>query len=127
MDSNRKNELNRRSFLKKMGAASAALTGIPLLGKSAPRNINYLEQKEFSAPSKSVNDKLNIALIGAGLMGQGDLNTALQHNGVEMVAACDLYDSRMTRCKELYGEHIYTSRDYREIIERSDVYARCHV
>lgn len=121
MDSNRKNELNRRSFLKKMGAASAALTGIPLLGKSAPRNINYLEQKEFSAPSKSVNDKLNIALIGAGLMGQGDLNTALQHDGVEMVAACDLYDSRMTRCKELYGEHIYTSRDYREIIERSDV------
>lgn len=121
MSSSRKKGLKRKTFLKKSGAASAALTDIPLLGNPAHLTIENLIQKEFPAPSKSIKDKLNVALIGAGLMGQGDLNTALQHDGIEMVAACDLYDSRMTRCREPYGDHICTSQDYRDILERSDV------
>ena len=121
MGSNRKNDLSRRSFIKKMGAASAALSGLPILGKSASRNIEHLHTKHFPTVSGSANDKINIALIGAGLMGQGDLTTALQHDGIEMVAACDLYDSRLTRCRELYGADIFTSTDYRDILERSDV------
>lgn len=121
MGSNRKNDLSRRSFLKKMGAASAAMSGLPILGRSKPRHVESLHQKEFPSGIKSANDKINIALIGAGLMGQGDLATALQHSGIEMVAACDLYDSRLTRCRELYGDHVFTSKDYHYIIENSDV------
>ncbi len=68
------------------------MTGVLFLEKSNPRHVKRLAQKEFPAASKSANDNINIALIGAGLMGQGDLNTALQHDGVEMVAAFDLYD-----------------------------------
>jgi len=104
-----------------MGAASAALSGIPFLNSSAASPSEFLERKDFKKRSYSANDRINVALIGAGLMGQGDLNTALQHDGIEMVAACDLYDSRLTRCRELYGTHIFTSTDYRDVLERPDV------
>lgn len=104
-----------------MGTASAALAGVPYLSGSSSQNVRLLRKKEFLSPSNSAADRINVALIGAGLMGQGDLNTALQHSGVEMVAACDLYDSRLVRCRELYGEHINTTTDYREILEQTDV------
>lgn len=121
MGKNSKKDLSRKSFLKKMGVASAAMAGIPLLGASAKGNTQFLHQKKFTLQPAGANDKINIALIGAGLMGQGDMNTALEHPGVEMVAACDLYDSRNVRCRELYGDHIFTTTDYREVLDRSDV------
>lgn len=67
------------------------------------------------------NDKIQIALIGAGGMGNGDLNDALANPGVEFVAAADIYDSRLTRIKERYGSHIFTTRDYREILAKPDI------
>ena len=121
MSEKNRSNLSRKSFLKKMGAASAALSGIPFLNSSAASPSEFLERKDLKKRSYSANDRINVALIGAGLMGQGDLNTALQHDGIEMVAACDLYDSRMTRCREIYGDHIYTSDNYRDILDRSDV------
>jgi predicted dehydrogenase len=121
MGKSSKKDLSRKSFLKKMGTASAALAGVPFLGGSSSQNIQLLREKQFLSQSDSSADTINVALIGAGLMGQGDLNTSLQHSGVEMVAACDLYDSRLVRCMELYGEHIYTTTDYRKILERPDV------
>lgn len=120
MSSNRRFELSRKSFLKKIGAASTALTGLSFLSPSSS-DSEFLQPRELISAPMGANDKINVALIGAGLMGQGDLNTALQHNGVEPVAACDLYESRMTRCREVYGDHIFTSGDYRDILERSDV------
>ena len=40
-----------------------------------------------------------IGLIGAGGMGFGDTETALRVPGVELVAAADLYDGRLTHVK----------------------------
>jgi predicted dehydrogenase len=67
------------------------------------------------------NDNIQIALIGAGGMGQGDARMATSLPGVKLVAACDLYDSRLARCKEVYGADLQTTRDYREVIARKDV------
>jgi predicted dehydrogenase len=71
--------------------------------------------------TRSANDKIQIALIGAGGMGYGDLTSALQQEGVEVVAVSDVYDGRMIRAKEKWGNHLFTSRDYREILARKDV------
>jgi len=66
------------------------------------------------------NDNLRIALLGSGGMGQGDVKDALKVEGVEIAAAADIYDSRLERMKELYPG-IVTTRDYREILARTDI------
>ncbi len=67
------------------------------------------------------NDRIRIATIGFGGMGMGDTRYALRVPGVELAAVCDLYDGRRTRARELHGEQIFTTRDYREVLARKDV------
>jgi predicted dehydrogenase len=70
---------------------------------------------------RSSNDKIQFALIGAGGMGQGDARSALATGETAMVAAADVYDGRLTRCKEAFGNHLFTSRDYHEVLARKEV------
>lgn len=76
---------------------------------------------EEPAPARSANDNIQLALIGAGNQGQGDTDIALQVPGVKLIAAVDCYDGRLVHCRELWGDHIVTSRDYREILARRDI------
>ena len=73
------------------------------------------------APPVAANDKIRIALIGAGGMGSGDVRSALAVGGTELVAVADVYDGRLTRAKEVFGSQIMTTRDYREILNRKDI------
>lgn len=112
----------RRKFLKKASGTAALALGSPSVFASAlkqtpaPTYLNLLKRKPIAA-----NDNIRIAVIGTGGMGIGDVNTALMVDGVEVVAACDLYDGRLTRAKELWGADIFTTKDYREILDRADV------
>jgi predicted dehydrogenase len=69
----------------------------------------------------SPNDNIQIALIGAGGMGQGDAEMATSLPGVKLVAACDCYNGRLQRMTEVYGRETFTTRDYREIVARKDI------
>src|SRR4051812_27824478 len=73
----------------------------------------------MQAPSK--NDNIQIALIGAGGMGQGDTKYAVNIPGVKLVAAADIYDGRLARIKEVYGDDVFTTRDYRQVLARPDI------
>ena len=110
--------INRRSFLRAAGATSAAtlMPGVHLL--AAPEW--ELEQAEPAKPI-AANDHIQIALIGAGGQGQFDTGIAVQVPGVKLVAAADCYDGRLTRCKELWGDDVFTTRDYNEILARKDI------
>lgn len=66
-------------------------------------------------------ETIQIALIGAGGMGQGDAKLATSLPGVNLIAACDVYDGRLQHMKEVYGKGLFTTRDYREILARKDV------
>ncbi|MEC5146662.1 Gfo/Idh/MocA family oxidoreductase [Chitinophaga sp. 212800010-3] len=109
---------SRRKFIKHI-SSTAALLGIghlAALGKE-PENIHLLQPQKRISP----NDKIRIAGIGMGIMGFGDVHTALQVPGVELVAAADLYDGHLTRVKEVFGAQVATTRDYREILKRKDI------
>lgn len=69
----------------------------------------------------SANDKIRIGLIGSGIIGHFDTKTALQIPGVELVAVCDLYKGRLEGAKETWGNQIFTTQDYRELLARKDV------
>ena len=69
----------------------------------------------------AANDHIQIALIGAGIQGQGDTKVAIQVPGVKLVAVADCYDGRLAHSKELWGNDIFTTRDYREILARKDI------
>lgn len=83
---------------------------------SAPPVAAAVAKTSFAA-----NDRIQIALIGAGGMGQGDAAFAVRIPGVKIVAACDVYDGRLERTKELWGRDLFTTRDYREILNRKDI------
>ncbi len=75
------------------------------------------------APQKIVaaNDKIRFALIGAGGMGSGDALSALESGGTEIVAVADIYQGRLVRAKERWGNQLSITRDYKEILARKDV------
>ncbi|HUV68789.1 MAG TPA: twin-arginine translocation signal domain-containing protein, partial [Terracidiphilus sp.] len=107
-------ELNRRSFLRAASVASAAtVLGTKIHALSAMQNE--------PARSISANDHIQIALIGAGGQGQYDTKTAVQVPGVKLVAVADCYNGRLEHSKELWGEDVFTTRDYNEILARKDI------
>src|ERR1044071_9074776 len=74
-----------------------------------------------AAQDVSPDNRIRIATIGFGGMGMGDTRYALSVPGVELAAVCDIYDGRRTRARELHGDHIFTTRDYREVLARKDI------
>lgn len=114
------NDQSRRSFLGKFtkGVVGASLFPTILSAADKQRNLQSLSRlrEKYSA-----NDNIQIALIGAGGMGVADATTAVTVPGIKLVAACDLYDGRLADAKQKWGNDIYTTRDYREILDRKDI------
>ncbi len=96
------------------GAGTAAVAMTPRL-----HALGWAEQE--AAKTVAANDHIQIALIGAGGQGMGDTRTAMQVPGVKLVAVADCYNGRLERSKELWGNDIVTTRDYNEILGRTDV------
>ena len=97
---------SRRRFVRHLATGSAGVLLAPQL---------------LSARKYAANDRVNLAIIGAGGMGVVDTNSALEIPGVQLVAACDLYDGNLTTAKERWGKDLFTTRDFREVLQRSDV------
>lgn len=111
---------SRRGFISKLAKSVVGASLLPNIITAADkkRSLELLRRQETRY---SANDQIQIALIGAGGMGTADANTAITVPGVKLVAACDLYDGRLADAKKKYGSDIYTTRDYKEILERKDI------
>ena|ERR1017187_1671693 len=71
--------------------------------------------------SVSSSDRIRVATIGFGGMGIGDTRYALAVPGVELAAVCGIHDGPLTRAREVHGDRIFTTRDYREVLARKDI------
>ncbi|MDB5232937.1 MAG: Gfo/Idh/MocA family oxidoreductase [Chitinophagaceae bacterium] len=112
------NNNSRRKFLQQLSATALLM---PLTSLAA-FSREELESRIIPYERKySPNDNIRVACIGMGIMGFGDVKTAIRVPGVEMVAACDLYDGRLERAKEVFGKDIYTTRDFHKILGRKDI------
>ncbi|MFN7995641.1 MAG: Gfo/Idh/MocA family oxidoreductase [Bryobacteraceae bacterium] len=89
--------------------------------KTGSAGLFAASQAAAAQNSVSPNDRIRVATIGAGGMGTADTNSARSVPGVELVAVCDLYEGRRLRAKEVWGDHIFTTRDYREVLARPDI------
>ena len=111
---------SRRSFIANVtkGVIGASMVPSIVTAKDSKR---HLEELIRSNQNFSPNDQVQVALIGAGGMGVADASTCITVPGVKLVAVCDLYDGRLAQAKKRWGNDIATTRDYREILKRSDV------
>jgi predicted dehydrogenase len=102
--------INRRRFI---GAAAAGALAMPDILKKAAAN--------------QTADKLKIGLIGCGWYGMVDLKAAFKAGGVEFIALCDVDSEHLKKSadtvKELQGSLPKTFKDYRQLLQISDLQA----
>jgi predicted dehydrogenase len=96
-------ENTRRDFLKKTAAASAA----------------FLTPK-FAAGALGANDRVRVAMIGAGSRGQDLLKQVAAVPGTQVVAIADVYPRRFDEAK-LIAPGIQTFGDYRRLLDLKDI------
>lgn len=101
---NKKNNLDRRSFLKKGAFAAAAFMVVP-------RHV--LGGAGYIAPS----DELTKAIIGCGGIGNGN------HLGREgrLVALCDVDRQRLDSTLAKVDNSVKAYHDFRELLQQSDI------
>ncbi len=112
---------NRRSFLK---TSLAGTTGAFLAPAVVPRS--FLRGGGIP-PSR----RIQVAQIGCGRMGTGDLRGAMQHELCRVVAVCDLDSKRLAGAKdkvvEFYagkgeaGVEVKAYHDYHELLSRPEI------
>lgn len=102
----------RRDFLKQASLLGAGLTFSPFLIQASN--------------SISVNDKIQVALIGCNGMGFEDLKAFLRNPEVECIALCDIdenvLNNRAAETEKITGKkvkHLY--KDWRKVIDNKDV------
>lgn len=115
-----KNKSTRRSFIKKAALSTTAIGSAPLIFAASYEQKLRLD-RTVQVVDYAQNDYINIGLIGSGIQGIYDTNTALKVHGTKLVGVCDLYEERLDRGKELWGDSIFVTRDYRKLLNRKDI------
>ncbi|QNL52370.1 Gfo/Idh/MocA family oxidoreductase [Olivibacter sp. SDN3] len=112
---------SRRKFIKQLGGSAIIAASAPtVLAEAATiegKNVQLLKRRG-KVPA---NDRINVAAIGLGIMGFGNLDAGLKTDGVELVAGADCYDGHLIRLKELYGAQVKGKRNYEEILDDPSV------
>ncbi len=109
---------SRRKFIKQIGAASL----IAPLSSYASISEEEIEKRIIPYERRlSSFDTINVAIIGFGIMGSRNAKTVMQIPGVQLIGVCDLYQGRLERAKEIYGQQLFTTQNYEELLSRSDI------
>jgi len=113
----KKNNKNRRDFLKNFTTGLCAVVGFPYVLLSRVLGANG------TVPP---SERIAMGFIGVGSMGGGHLRTFLGYDDVQAVAACDLRRIFRERAVEKAEQHkggkgFRAYSDYRELLARQDI------
>ncbi len=109
---------SRRKFIRKLVSTSALAAGIPGLLEARPAKEYLISPLE----SKKLQDSpIRLGAVGMGIMGYNNVRTALNVPGAKLVAVCDLYDGHLESSKENFGADLFTTRKYKELLDRDDI------
>ena len=110
-----KNGIGRRTLLKRGGALLAASWILPRVGL------------------KAASERINVASIGVGIMGNGNLRRMLSNPDLQLVGVCDVDEWRLNDARDTVetayametkrGNYkgVMATKDFREILARPDV------
>ena len=115
----KQDQSSRRRFLRQIGATGILAAASPFSTLAAMEKAE--ERTLFYERKISVGDKIRLGVIGFGVQGHFDLGTALKVPGVELAGICDLYTGRLDNAKELYGKDLFTTRNYSDILDKTDI------
>jgi len=102
-------EVNRRSFVKAAGAATAAAATLS-------------SQGPFVRKGKAQDSKIRYGFIGPGSRGYRLLQRHLQYMDIgECVAICDIYPPNLKQAIELFDGTPTPYSDYREMLKQPDI------
>jgi predicted dehydrogenase len=101
---------NRRDFLKSAGAAA-------------------LTTSLFTGDIRGANDRVNVAFIGVGRMGSGNVGYAARVPGFQIVSVCDVYQPNLERAQAQARRLGFTDakaiKDFREVLADKSVDVVC--
>ena len=116
--STEKDSLDRRDFLKTVGA-----TGLTL-GAANSAFAAKTGSKMTGGRVIGANDRINIGVIGVGGRGAYDAQDfarfGAQNNACQIVAVCDVYEKRKRHGRR-EATRFHGFLDYREVLAKSDV------
>jgi hypothetical protein len=92
----KKNSVSRRTFLKSTGLAMTALSASRVFG---------------------ANERVNVGVIGFGLIGQIHTKSFMDQSDVEIAAVSDAYAPRVDAGTALAGSRCQKYRDFRKLLE----------
>ena len=95
-------EQTRRTFIKQAAVGAAALVGHP------------------TARVLGANDRVRVAMIGAGARGQELLRQAVEIPSLQVVAVADVYTRRFDEARKIV-QGVETFGDYRRVLDRKDI------
>ena len=101
---------DRRTFLKSAGGAA-------------------LTASLFTGNLRGANDKVNLAFIGVGRQGSGNLGNAARTPGFQVTAVCDVFqpalESAQAQARKAGFQDCKAVKDFREILADKSIDAVC--
>jgi predicted dehydrogenase len=122
-----KKRFNRRDFIKTVAATGVGFAISDPLLASVQRDF---QSSAFKAiPIAPPMDKVRIGYVGVGLQGTSHVENLLKIQGAEIVAVCDIVESRVKRAQDMVEQagfkrpdgYSKTAFDWQRLCERNDV------
>jgi len=122
-----KDQLNRRDFIKSVAITGAgmAFSGDIMAAVQAERPSGLYQPAPVSPPM----EKVRIGYVGVGLQGTSHVENLLKVPGAEIVAVCDIIDTKVKRAQDMVEKAGFKrpdgysngENDWKRVCERNDI------